>query len=86
MQPALVWAGRTWRVQPDQPAGDDGSVTTTIWTDNNFSKKSKCEYSAIQQGITVLFFMAPLHGMASNARKSITQALSLCLSGADKNQ
>lgn len=40
----------------------------------------------IQQGITVLFFMAPLHGMASNARKSITQALSLCLSGADKNQ
>lgn len=40
----------------------------------------------IQQGITVAFFMAPLHGMASNARKSITQALSLCLSGADKNQ
>ena len=40
----------------------------------------------IQQGITVAFFMPPLHGMASNARKSITQALSLCLSGADKNQ
>ena len=40
----------------------------------------------IQQGITALLFMAPLHGMASNARKSITQALSLCLSGPDKNQ
>ena len=59
MQQQLWPALGTWASECSQTSpGDDGSVTTTIWTDNNFSKKSKCEYSARH-------YSPPLHGSAA---------------------
>lgn len=57
---ALARARCTWASECSQTSlrGGDGSVTTTIWTDNNFSKKSKCEYSARH-------YSPPLHGSAA---------------------